>query len=135
MVEKLAAMIHMYRPLTLGAHAQRGLRYLSCMSVCQSVCLPVCLSVCLSACYHVFCLYAQQGNKIAIRGGLLLQQLNFKKGNFCKTAAFKSYGPKTKRTSYYSANMQISNGLPGPQSIRWRHQKSQQRAGIKSRND
>ena len=35
------------------------------------------LSVCLSVCYHVFCLYAQQGNEIVTRGGLLLQQLHF----------------------------------------------------------
>ena len=73
--------------LTLGAHAQRGLWYLSRMSVCLSVCLSV------------FCLYAQRENKIATRGGLLLQQLHFKKGDFRKTAAFKSYGLKTKRTS------------------------------------
>jgi len=32
--------------LTLGAHAQRGLLYLVCVSVC--VCVCVCLSVCLS---------------------------------------------------------------------------------------
>ena len=31
--------------LTLGAHAQRGLRYLVCVSVGRSVCLSVCLSV------------------------------------------------------------------------------------------
>ena len=31
--------------LTLGAHAQRGLQYLVCVSVCLFVCLSVCLSV------------------------------------------------------------------------------------------
>ena len=29
--------------LTLGAHAQRGLQYLVCVSVCVCVCLSVCL--------------------------------------------------------------------------------------------
>ena len=38
-----------------------------------------------------------------IQQGLLLQWLHFKTGNFCKTAAFKSYGLKTKQTSQYSA--------------------------------
>ena len=33
---------------TLGAHAQRGLQYLVCVSVCVCVCVSVCLSVCLS---------------------------------------------------------------------------------------
>jgi len=31
--------------LTLGAHAQRGLLYLVCVSACVSVCMSVCMSV------------------------------------------------------------------------------------------
>ena len=95
----------------------------------------VSLCVCVSVCYHVLCRYSQRGNKIAIPAGLLLQRLDFKKGNFLKTAVFKGYGVKTKKMSEYSAKMQISIGLPGPQSARWRHQKLQRRAGIESHND
>ena len=80
--------------LTLGAHAQRGLRYLVCHSVC--------LSVCLSVCYHVFCHYAQHGGQKAIPTGSVPHWLDFKKGDFCKSTAFKSYGVKTKRTSQYA---------------------------------
>ena len=54
----------------------------------------VCLSVCLSV--HVFRHYAQRVNEIAIREGFLLQRLHFKKGDFRKIVAFKSYGVKTK---------------------------------------
>ena len=39
--------------LTLGAHAQRGLQYLVCVSVCVSVCLCVCLCVCVSVTQHL----------------------------------------------------------------------------------
>ena len=68
--------------LTLGVDVQRGLRYLSCMSVCLSVTTFSAPTV-------------QRGNKIAIRGGLLLLW----QGDFCKTAVFKSYGLKTKQMS------------------------------------
>ena len=36
----------------------------------------------LSVCYHIFSHYAQQGNKIAIPAGLLLQRLDYKKKGF-----------------------------------------------------
>jgi len=36
--------------LTLGAHAQRGLLYLVCVSVCVCVCLSVCVSVSTYSC-------------------------------------------------------------------------------------
>ena len=32
---------HLSELLTLGAHAQRGLRYLVCLSVCLSVCMSM----------------------------------------------------------------------------------------------
>ena len=72
--------------LTLGAHAQRGLRYLVCPS----------LSVCLSVCYRVFCHHAQQASKIATSTGSALHRLHFLNGHFRKSAAFRSYGLKTK---------------------------------------
>ena len=79
---------------TTFVHAQRGLRYLSRMSVSLSVCQSVCLLP------RFLPLRATGEQKlIAIRGGLLLQRLHFKKGDFRITAAFKSYGLKTKRTS------------------------------------
>ena len=40
--------------LTLGAHAQRGLQYLVCVSVCVSVCVCVCVSVTQHLTFHVF---------------------------------------------------------------------------------
>ena len=43
---KLIYRINRNGLLTLGAHAQRGLLYLVCVSVCLSVC--VCVCVCLS---------------------------------------------------------------------------------------
>ena len=54
--------------LTLGAHAQRGLHYL----------------VCLSVCYHVFCHHAQQTGKIATPAGSALNCLYFQLGDFRK---------------------------------------------------
>ena len=68
--------------LTPGAHAQRGLRYLVAVSVLPSV--------------PVFCDYAQRDNKIAVPTGSSLHWLHFKKGDFHITAAFKSYGVKSK---------------------------------------
>jgi len=44
--------------LTLGAHAQRGLLYLVCVSVCVSVCVCVCL--------HLFSPYRDQAGSSAI---------------------------------------------------------------------
>ena len=95
--------------LTLGAHAQRGLQYLVCHSVCPSIRLSVC--------YHVFCHYAQQGGQKAIPTGSVPHWLDFKKGDFCKNTAFKSYGVKTKRTSQYANE----HGLPRPDSARFEH--------------
>ena len=90
------------RTVTLAAHAWRVLHFSAFINprrACAARVTVLVPYVCLSVCYHVFCLYAQRGNKIAIRGGLLLQRLHFKKGDFRKTVAFKSYGLKTKRTS------------------------------------
>ena len=69
---------------------QRGLRCL--------VCKCVRMSFRLSACYHIFCDYAQRDNKTAIPMDLdsSLNWLNFKKGDFRITTAFKSYGVKSK---------------------------------------
>ena len=86
--------------LTLGAHAQRELR-----------------SVRLSVCYHVFCHYAQQGGEKAIPTGSVPHWFDFKKGDFRKSTAFKSYGVKTKRTSQYANE----HGLPRPDSARFEH--------------
>ena len=43
-VQEAATHVGSEYVLTLGAHAQRGLRYLLCVSVCLCVC--VCVSVC-----------------------------------------------------------------------------------------
>ena len=91
------------RRVTLGAHAQRGLR-------------SVIPSVRLSVCYHVFCHYAQQGGQKAIPTGSVPHWLDFKNGDFRKSTAFKSYGLKTKRTSQYANE----HGLPRPDSARFR---------------
>ena len=92
--------------ITLGAHAQRGLQY----------------SFCHSVCYQVFCHYAQQGGQKAILTGsvppsMVPHWLHFKKGDFRKSTAFKSYGVKTKRTSQYANE----HGLPRPDSARFEH--------------
>ena len=68
----------------------------------------------------------QQSKKIAIQQVFLLQRLGFTKGDFCKTAVFKSYGMKTKQNWI---------GLPEPQSAQWGHPMLQQRAGMKSHNN
>ena len=65
----------------------------------------VILSVRLSVCYHVFCHYAQQGGEKAIPTGSVPHWLDFKKGDFRKSTAFKSYGVKTKRTSQLLMSM------------------------------
>ena len=49
--------------------------------------------------------------------GSVLHWLEFKKGNFRKSTAFKSYGVKTKRTSQYANE----HGLPQPDSARFEH--------------
>ena len=64
--------------------------------------LSFCPSVCPSVCYHIFCHYAQQGGQKAIPTGSVPHWLDFKKGDFRKSTAFKSYGVKTKRTSQYA---------------------------------
>ena len=48
-----------------------------------------------SVCYHVFCHYAQQGGQEAIPTDSVPHWLHFKKGDFRKSTAFKSYGVKT----------------------------------------
>ena len=73
--------------LTLGAHAQRRLRYGTVLG--PFVCL---LSVCLSVCYHVFCHHAQGDNKRAIPIGSAPHWLDFKFVDFRKSTAFGSYG-------------------------------------------
>ena len=88
------------------AHAQRGLQYLVCHSVRPSVC---------PSCYHVFWHYAQQGGQKAIPTGSVPHWLDFKKGDFRKSTAFKSYGVKTKRTSQYANE----HDLPRPDSARF----------------
>ena len=50
----------------------------------------------LSVCYRVFCHHAQQTGKIATPTGSALHRLHFKNGDFRKSAAFRSYGLKTK---------------------------------------
>ena len=55
-----------------------------------------------SVCYHVFCHYAQQGGQNAIPTGSVPHWVDFQKGDFRKSTAFKSYGVKTKRTSQYA---------------------------------
>ena len=67
--------------LTLGAHAQRGLRYLVCPSVC--VCVCVCLSVYLNP--------RTTGNEVACERYTRLQGSKRSKNNvadLAKTAAF-----------------------------------------------
>jgi len=46
--------LYLYYSLTLGAHAQRGLLYLVCVSVCVCVCL------------HLFSPYSDQAGSSAI---------------------------------------------------------------------
>ena len=69
--------------LTLGAHGQRRLRYL------------VCKCVCLSVCYHVFCHCATRQQN-SDTNGFIATLASFKKGDFHKTTAFKSYDVKSK---------------------------------------
>ena len=82
------------------------------VTFCHSVRPSVRLSV--SVCYHVFCHYAQQGGQRAIPTGSVPHWLDFKKGDFRKSTAFKSYGVKTKRTSQYA-------NKHGPDSARFEH--------------
>ena len=85
--------------LTLGAHALEGY---STWSVIPSVRPSFLLSFRLSVCYHVFCDYAQRDNKTAIPTGSSPHWLHFKKGDFRITAAFESYGVKSKSRSQYA---------------------------------
>ena len=82
-----------------------------------SFCPSVRPSVRLSVCYHVFCHYAQQGGQKAIPTGSVPHWLHYKRGDFRKSTAFKSYGVKTKRTSQYANE----HGLPRPDSARFEH--------------
>ena len=66
--------------LTLGAHAQRGLQYL------------VCVSVCVSVCYHVFCHRAQQCAQENIPAASAGHEQSLKNGVFFKNVSFRSYG-------------------------------------------
>ena len=60
-------------------------------------------SVCLLlSVFHVFCDYAQRDNKTAIPTGSSPHWLHFKKGDFRITAAFESYGVKSKSRSQYA---------------------------------
>ena len=58
--------------------------------------LGLSVSVRLSVCYHVFCHHAQRTGKIATPTGSALHWLDFKNVDFRKSAAFRSYGVKTK---------------------------------------
>ena len=60
--------------LTLGAHAQRGLLYLVCVSVCVCVCVCVCL--------HLFSHYRDQAGSSAIPTALAQQGLEKLCGDF-----------------------------------------------------
>ena len=60
-------------------------------------------------------IYAQQGGQKAIPTGSVPHWLDFKKGDFRKSTAFKSYGVKTKRTSQYANE----HDLPRPDSARF----------------
>jgi len=48
----------------LGAHAQRGLLYLVCVSVCVCVCVCVCLCVCVSVCLSPLILSLQGPSRL-----------------------------------------------------------------------
>ena len=82
--------------LTLGAHALEGY---STWFVIPSFLPSVCL---LLSVFHVFCDYAQRDNKTAIPPGSSPHWLHFKKGDFRITAAFESYGVKSKSRSQYA---------------------------------
>ena len=77
--------------LTLGAHAQRGLRYLG---------LCVCLCVCLSVKSHLTSgASVRPENTVTYSAGKGGQKIC---GVFFETAPFKSYGVKRKRKSQYA---------------------------------
>ena len=82
--------------LTLDAHAQRGLRYLVCVSVC--VCLCVCVSVSTYS--------RTTRNKTAQKRYQLVQCHTGLIYDFRETAWFKSYGVKRER------NMNIASPRP-----------------------
>ena len=88
--------------LTLGAHAQRGLRYL----VCPSVCLSVCLSV------RLFYLNSgTTGNKAARERYTRLQRNNRSKNNvadLAKTAAFWQEKPAPPWTKFLDPTHQLA---------------------------
>ena len=70
------------------------------------LCVCVCLSVCL---FHVFGLYAQRHVPQWVPTYSAHKAKDFKFGVFSKTASFKSYGVKSKRTSQHANH---TRGLP-----------------------
>ena len=89
--------------LTLSAHVQRGLRYLFCMCVCLSV------TTFSDTMRNVT-------TKFVIPAGLLLQQLQFRNGNFHKTATLKSYGMINQVNGLIFSENAINIGLLESQS-------------------
>ena len=88
--------------LTLGAHVQRGLRYL----VCPSVCLCVCLSVCL-----FYLNSGTTGNKSARERYTHLQRNKRSKNNvadLAKTAAFQKQKPALPWTTFCDLTHQLA---------------------------
>ena len=86
--------------LTLGAHAQRGLRYLVCPSVC--VCVCVCLSVYLNS--------QTTRNEVARERYTRLQSSNCSKNNVtdsAKTAAFWQEKPAPPWTKFRDPTHQL----------------------------
>ena len=79
--------------LTLGAHAQRGLRYLG-LSVCVCVCVCVSVKSNLTSGASV-----RPENTVTYSAGNGGQNIC---GVFFETAPFKSYGVKRKRKSQYA---------------------------------
>ena len=77
--------------LTLGAHAQRGLRYLG-LSVCVCVCVSVKSNLTSGA-------SVRPENTVTYSAGNGGQNIC---GVFFETAPFKSYGVKRKRKSQYA---------------------------------
>ena len=68
--KNMCVLLYWPKLLTLGAHAQRGLRYLVC------VCVWVC---CVCVCWHLFSHYAQQGGQKATptATGLIFKMANY----------------------------------------------------------
>ena len=99
--------------LTLGAHAQRGLRYL----VYPSVCVCVCLSL------AIFALEAMKRYRSDTKSISASSALNF----FPETTALKSYGVKTSEKANMLIGQYVCTGLPRLLLVQFRH-----RGGIRS---